>query len=446
MASQPQPNKDRIAAVATPPGRGGVGMIRVSGADLGAYCHSLTGVVPEARRAQFCRFRGADGAAIDEGLVLYFPAPRSFTGEDVVELHGHGGPVVMGQLLARCVELGARIARPGEFSERAFLNGKMDLVQAEAIADLIDASTATAARSALRSMCGSFSKAINALGETLVSLRALAEATLDFADEEVDGLTPSAARDGVARVSASLAEVYRRAHRGQLLRDGLTVVLVGAPNVGKSSLLNRLAGEEVAIVSEYAGTTRDSLQRVVQVRGMPLHIVDTAGLRATDDPIERMGIARTWREIERADVVLLIADAVRGLDAGDSEILARLPPRLRIIRVLNKVDLAPPAAEPSDGFLRVSALTGDGVDQIEEALLDAADWHPGEDSFIARERHLDALRRCEIRLAAAAQNADALELFAEELRLAHLAVQEITGEFTPDDLLGRIFSTFCIGK
>lgn len=447
MPPSPPPVSDTIAALATPAGRGGIGVVRVSGPAAGALAGELTGRRLAPREATLCRFRDEDGSSIDAGLALFFPAPRSFTGEDVLELHGHGGPVVMSLLLARCLRAGARLARPGEFSERAFRNGKLDLAQAEAVADLIDAATAAAARSAVRSLSGEFSAAIGTLAADLVHLRALTEASLDFADEDIETLGATAATAAIDRLLDSLAGVTRRAHRGQMLRDGLHVVLIGQPNVGKSSLLNRLAGEDVAIVSEHAGTTRDSLKSAVQVRGLPLNVVDTAGLRDTDDAIEQLGIARTWREVARADIALVIADARCGVSEADRRIMARLPAGLVVVTVLNKSDLlAGDAPQIPTGALLVSAHTGDGLPALEEALLASADWHPGEDAFVARERHLAALRGAEAHLRAAREQAGALELFAEELRLAHRALQEITGEFTTEDLLGRIFAGFCIGK
>ena len=450
MASRPPPSKDPIAAVATPAGRGGVGVVRVSGPDLGAFAEALTGRRLTPRMATLCDFAEADGRAIDQGLALFFPAPHSFTGEDVLELQGHGGPVVMQLLLARCVALGARLARPGEFTERAFLHGKLDLAQAEAVADLIDAATEAAARSAVRSLQGEFSGAVGALADTLIELRALTEATLDFPDEEVDFLQAADAFRRLDSVAAALDEVFSRARRGNLLRGGLHVVLAGQPNVGKSSLLNRLAGDELAIVTPIAGTTRDALRGSIQIHGIPLHVVDTAGLRDTDDEVERLGIERTWKEIARADVVVLLADARLGVTAEDEAILARLPAQPAGLTVFNKIDLAgEPARREQDTHgtrIYLSARGGPGVDLLELALLEIAGWQDGEDVFIARERHLTALATARAHVAQARALTGHLELFAEELRLAHRALQEITGEFTPDDLLGAVFSRFCIGK
>ncbi|HOI51594.1 MAG TPA: tRNA uridine-5-carboxymethylaminomethyl(34) synthesis GTPase MnmE [Azonexus sp.] len=447
-------NNDTIAAIATAPGRGGVGVIRISGSNLLPFAFALTGKTPKARYATLADFRAGDGATIDSGLLLYFPAPHSFTGEDVLELQGHGGPVVMQMLLGRCLDLGARLAEPGEFSRRAFLNGKMDLAQAEAVADLIDAATASAARSAVRSLQGEFSRAIGELNAELINLRMLVEATLDFPEEEIDFLKAADAFGRLERLQRKLAEIFDRAGQGKLLQSGLHVVLVGQPNVGKSSLLNRLAGDELAIVTPIAGTTRDALRSTIQIAGIPLHIIDTAGLRDTDDEVERIGIARTWQEIERADVVLLLVDARAGIADADRAILARMPERLQRITVHNKIDLlaqAPERHPESDGIaISLSAKANLGIDLLRQELLRIAGWHQTEDVFIARERHLRALASAQDHVAAARAIVEsgfpALELFAEELRLAQQALGEITGEFTADDLLGVIFSRFCIGK
>ncbi|MBW7901884.1 MAG: tRNA uridine-5-carboxymethylaminomethyl(34) synthesis GTPase MnmE [Rhodocyclaceae bacterium] len=441
---------ERIAAIATAPGRGGIGVVRVSGADLAPFAQALTGRTPAPRRATLAEFRDGAGRAIDSGLLLYFPAPHSFTGDDVLELQGHGGPVVMQLLLSRCLELGARLAEPGEFTRRAFENDKLDLAQAEAVADLIDAATASAARSAVRSLQGEFSQAIHALTDQLVELRALTEATLDFPDEEIDFLQSADAFGRLARLRERLAAVFERAQQGRLLQGGLHVVLVGQPNVGKSSLLNRLAGDELAIVTPVAGTTRDALKGSIQIEGIPLFVIDTAGLRETEDEVEKIGIARTWREIERADVVLLLTDAQHGVGPAERAILDRLPATVRRITVENKIDLAgraPARRDTADGVaVALSAKDGQGVDLLRRELLAVAGWHPAEDVFIARERHLEALREAAARLAAAEAQLPRLELFAEEMRLAQRALARITGEFTADDLLGEIFGRFCIGK
>ena len=444
------PRPETIAAIATPPGRGGVGVIRVSGKALQEFALRLSGKAPPPRMATLAGFRAADGSLIDSGLLLHFPAPHSFTGEDVLELQGHGGPVVMQMLLARCLDLGARLAEPGEFTRRAFLNGKLDLAQAEAVIDLIDATTTVAARSAVRSLQGEFSREIDALLEQLIELRALVEATLDFPEEEVDFLEAADAFGRLQRLEARLAAVFDRAHQGSLLQGGLHVVLAGQPNVGKSSLLNRLAGDELAIVTPVAGTTRDVVRGNLQIEGIPLHVIDTAGLRSTDDEIEKIGIARTWREIERADVVVLLVDARTGVGAAEQAILAQLPEKLARITVYNKVDLAGRDAErhdePAGVAISLSARRGDGIELLRQELLRIAGWHPAEDVFIARERHLRALGETRRHIVAAREQLPQLELFAEELRLAQSALASITGEFSADDLLGEIFGRFCIGK
>ena len=445
---------DTIAAVATPPGRGGVGIVRISGCDLLPLARLLTGKSPQPRRAVIAGFLAGDGQPLDSGLVIFFPAPHSFTGEDVLELHGHGGPVVMQTLLARCVELGARLAEPGEFARRAFENDKIDLAQAEGIADLIEAASAQAARSALRSLSGEFSSAVRAIVDQLVELRMLIEATLDFPDEDIPAEALLADIDAVARLArltADLETLRARARQGAVLRSGLHVVLAGLPNVGKSSLLNRLAGEERAIVTDIAGTTRDAVRETIQVEGIPLHIIDTAGLRDTDDAVEKIGIERTWREIERADVVLQIVDARAGVTPADHAIAVRLPAGMERIVVENKGDLAErqPGRCVIDGqvHLHLSARTGAGMMLLHDELLRIAGWvGHGEDVLLARERHLEALQVAAERSALAGRHLQRLELAAEELRLAQQALSSITGEFTADDLLGEIFGRFCIGK
>lgn len=411
---------------------------------------ALTGVLPQPRVATLARFTGNDGGVIDEGLALFFPAPHSYTGEDVLELQGHGGSVVMQLLLRRCLELGARPAEPGEFTRRAYLNDKLDLAQAEAVADLIEASTEAAARSALRSLSGEFSRAVLEIDSRLVTLRMLVEATLDFPEEEIDHLNQSDVRGRLARLAEDVRQLLGQAHQGSLLRNGLHVVLVGQPNVGKSSLLNRLTGEERAIVTAIPGTTRDALRETIQVQGIPLHIVDTAGLRETDDEVERLGIDRSWKEIGRADVVLHILDAREGMTALDQNIAVRLPTGTEHIILFNKSDLAGHAArrEEQDGrvTLWLSAKTGEGMTALQEELLRVAGWQTGNEGvFLARERHLVALQQA-LTCLRTARLAGGTELMAEELRLAHAALGGITGEFTPDDLLGEIFSRFCIGK
>lgn len=448
-------SKDIIAAVATAPGRGGIGVVRVSGTGLGEFAKRIAGKEPVARSAALATFRDAAGEPIDQGIVLYFPAPHSFTGEDVLELQGHGGPVVMQMLLQRCLELGARLAEPGEFTRRAYLNDKLDLAQAEAVADLIEAATAQAARSALRSLVGEFSSRVRVLTDGLAELRMLVEATLDFPDEEIDPLRDTDAVPRLEELRRSLTELRARAREGSVLRTGLTVVLAGLPNVGKSSLLNRLAGEERAIVTEVAGTTRDAVRETVQVEGIPLHIIDTAGLRDTDDVVEKIGIERTWNELARADVVLQIVDARTGVTPADHAIDVRLPADVVRVVIENKCDLAkrPPGRSEieTDGRRRVhlvlAAKTGEGIGLLHDELLRIAGWQGhGEDAILARERHLEALAVAARHLDAASENLSQIEICAEELRLAQECLAGITGEFTADDLLGLIFSRFCIGK
>ena len=448
MESRPASPPDTIAAIATAPGRGGIGVVRVSGAGLGAFALALCGRAPRPRTAHFTRFLDEHERPIDEGVLLYFAAPASFTGEDVIELQGHGGPVVMQMLLERCLQLGARLAEPGEFTRRAFLNGKLDLAQAEGVADLIEASTAAAARSAVRSLSGQFSEEVHRITDALIDLRMLVEATLDFPEEEIDFLERARAMPRLEGIREALEGVLDRARQGALLRSGLNVVLVGAPNVGKSSLLNQLAGEERAIVTDVAGTTRDALRETIQIEGIPLHIIDTAGLRDTEDRVERIGIERTWREIARADVILHLVEA--GV-ATEVDLDESLPQGVERIVVANKIDLAglPPGRVEAGGRVRlqVSARSGEGVELVRQELLRIAGWHAhGEDVILARERHLLALRAALGHVEAAGTQLGALELFAEELRLAQEELGTITGEFSADDLLGVIFSRFCIGK
>lgn len=440
-----------IAAVATAPGRGGIGVVRLSGSGLDAIVLGVTGRPLTPRVATVTSFLDAGGAEIDEGIAIYFPAPHSYTGEDVLELQGHGGPVVMQLLLRRCLELGARLAEPGEFTRRAFLNDKLDLAQAEAVADLIEASTAAAARSAIRSLAGEFSRAVRGLVDRLISLRMLIEATLDFPEEDIDVLHRAETLAQLDSLASDLDRLLQRARQGSLLRSGLHIVLAGQPNVGKSSLLNRLSGEDRAIVTAIPGTTRDALRETIQVSGIPLHIVDTAGLREAEDEVEQLGIDRSWQEIGRADVVLHLLDAQAGITRADLEIAARFPAGVEMIRLFNKADLTghPVGRSESSGqiSLWLSAKTGEGVDELRKELLRIAGWQPGtEDGILARERHLLALRETGEHLNRAGTQGRQLELMAEELRLAQEALSRITGEFSADDLLGEIFSRFCIGK
>jgi tRNA modification GTPase len=436
--------RDTIAAIATPAGRGGIGVVRLSGPGVAGIASAVIGGLPEPRSATFCAFRDASGELVDEGVALYFPAPRSYTGEPVLELHGHGGPVVMQALLSVCLDAGARLAEPGEFTRRAFLEGKLDLAQAEAVADLIDAASRQAARSALRSLTGEFSEAIGALAAELVELRALTEAMLDFPEEDVDSFHREDAAARLARLRKALEDLLAKSRQGSLLRSGVHVVLAGRPNVGKSSLLNRLAGEERAIVTPVAGTTRDALREPIQIEGIPLIVVDTAGLRASDDVVERMGIERAQRELERADLILAVFEA--GTPAIDLE---SLPSGIARVDVHNKVDLTPGFRLPKGGdrAVAVSAKTGEGIDVLRRAILESVGWvSTGESVFLARERHLRAFESTRAHLEAASRELPRPELFAEELRLAHQALGSVVGEFTADDLLGEIFSRFCLGK
>jgi tRNA modification GTPase len=444
---------DTIAAVATPSGRGGVGVVRISGPGAPQVAHRILGTVPPPRQALYRAFRDADGTPIDRGIALFFPAPHSYTGDDVLELQGHGGTVVMDMILQAALRLGARPARPGEFSERAFLNGKLDLAQAEAVADLIDSSTEQAARGAYRSLQGEFSTRVRTLVDSLADLRTHVEAAIDFAEEEVD---PVSEPDLQKRLSALTGEVERllaNAYQGALLRDGMTLVIAGRPNVGKSSLLNVLAGRDSAIVTEVPGTTRDVLREHIQIDGMPVHVLDTAGLRQTDDVIERLGIDRAWRAISEADALLLVVDHPLGFGPADQEILQRFPIGPERIVVHNKVDLtgAPARIDRTAGgeSIHLSAATGEGLSLLREHLKGIMGFAGGEGCFTARRRHLDALRRAGTSLGEALihlRDGHAGELAAEDLRLAQHGLGQITGEFTTDDLLGRIFSSFCIGK
>ena len=473
-------HNDPIAAIATAPGRGAVGIVRVSGKGIGALVRTLCGKDLKPREATYLPIKDAAGSPIDHGLAIYFPGPHSYTGEDVLELQAHGGPVVLQLLLARCLEAaqaadadgkavlnGLRLAQPGEFTERAFLNDKIDLAQAEAIADLIDASTEAAARSASRSLSGAFSQEIHVLRDALVHLRMLVEATLDFPEEEIDFLQKADAFGQLERLRAQVAAVLARAHQGALLREGIKVVIAGQPNAGKSSLLNALAGAELAIVTPIAGTTRDKVQQTIQIEGVPLHVIDTAGLRDSDDEVERIGIARAWDEITAADAVLFLHDLTRveqaDYAAADTEIAAtlqqKLPALVPVIHVWNKTDMAQADVQArhtaqlasDSGQIALSARTGDGLDALRKRLLEVAGWQSApEGLYLARARHVEALQAVEAHLEMAdeqlAAQAAHLDLLAEELRLAQISLNSITGEFSSDDLLGVIFSSFCIGK
>lgn len=455
-----------IAAIATAQGRGGIGVVRISGRNLGqlpaAVCRLGAGKSLEPRHATYLDFIREDGSLIDRGLAIYFKAPHSYTGEDVLELHGHGGTVVLQMLLQRCLEagkeIGLRLAHPGEFTQRAFLNGKMDLAQAEAVADLIEASTEAAARSASQSLSGVFSKAIHELVEKLIQLRMLVEATLDFPEEEIDFLEQSNARGQLQALRETLESVFAQASQGALLREGINVVLAGQPNVGKSSLLNALAGADIAIVTPIAGTTRDKISQTIQINGVPVNIIDTAGIRdvmeATDE-VERIGIERSWQAVANADVILHMLDASRGPTRADEAIVEKLPSHAPVIRLWNKIDLSghAPALDrlPDSTHIYLSATDKAGLNYLRDELLRIAGWQQsGESVYLARERHLIALQAAREHLQVASELAarddQALDLFAEELRLAQERLNSITGEFTSDDLLGVIFSRFCIGK
>ena len=448
------PVVDTIVARATPAGHGGIGIVRVSGPLVPTLVVAVIGALPEPGRAKLCRFLDRAGAPIDAGLALYFAAPRSFTGEHVLELHGHGGPVVMALLVERCLELGARAARPGEFSERAFLNDKLDLAQAEAVADLIGAGSAAAARAALNSLSGEFSAEVARLEAALIELRSYVEASIDFADEDLELLGEGGIEQRLARLELDFSALEAAAEQGRLLHDGCTLVLAGRPNAGKSSLLNALAGHDAAIVTPIPGTTRDVLRERIDLDGLPLTLLDTAGLREGPDEIEAEGIRRAEREMTRADRVLFVVDgADPGAIEGLGRDLAALPVAAAVTLLVNKADVARAAPLPvaaEQAVIHVSARTGAGLDTLRAHLKDVLGYRPPEaGAFSARRRHVDALRRAHAHATLARTQLCArtgTELIAEELKLAHDALGEITGRFTSDDLLGRIFASFCIGK
>ncbi len=444
-------SSDTVAAIATPAGVGGVGIVRISGPAATAIAHILTGGLPAPGTFRFSRFRDADDTTIDEGVVLFFEGPHSFTGEDVVELQGHGGPVVMDLLLRRVLSLGVRMARPGEFSERAFLNGKIDLVQAEAIADLIDAGSADAARSATRSLEGEFSRQVNQLVEAITKLRMYCEAAIDFPEEEIDFLQDTKISEDLLTIEAAIQKIFDGVRTGVVLREGMRLVIAGRPNAGKSSLLNALARRESAIVTEVPGTTRDLLREQIQIDGMPIHLVDTAGLRDTTDRVEREGIDRARREIAKADLILWVYDA-RESNVQADLVNAALPAEIPVTLVRNKIDLVDgtaPGGESRDR-ISISAKQDLGMDELREHLKSRMGYEgPREGSFSARRRHLDALDRAAGSVEAARRALEkdrSGELMAEDLRHAQMALGEITGKVTADDLLGQIFSSFCIGK
>lgn len=441
---------DTIAAVATPPGRGGVSIVRISGPKTTKIAMHILGQLPKPRIATYKAFLDFDGSAIDAGIAIYFSAPHSFTGEDILELQGHGGPVVMDLLFKRVLFLGARCARPGEFSERAFLNDKIDLAQAEAVADLIDSHTEQAARCALRSLQGEFSKAVHDLVARLIDLRVYVEAALDFPEEEIDYLADGIVLSRLEQIQHTLYLLKRKAYQGRLLREGMRLVIAGRPNAGKSSLLNRLAGQDAAIVSEMPGTTRDVMHREIQLDGMPVLVSDTAGLRSSTNSIEQEGIRRAWREINMADLVLLLIDDSCGIAAPERQIEENIPDGIPVLRVWNKIDLGQNSPGYHGDEIYVSAKTGEGLDDLRGRLKAQMGYNEStEGVFTARRRHLEGLKQAEISLVKGREKLldfGSGELLAEELRSAQQALGQITGEFTSDDLLGKIFSSFCIGK
>ncbi len=442
---------ETIAAIATAAGAGGIGIVRVSGPASRLIALGILGQCPTPRHAAYLDFNLEDGTLIDRGIAIFYSNPHSYTGEDVLELQAHGGTALMQILLARCIELGARQAEPGEFTRRAYLNDKLDLAQAEAVADVISAATVEAAKSAVRSLSGEFSKHINALLLKLIDLRMFVEACLDFPEEEIDFITQGRVAEKLETIMVELMAVFSKAKQGSLLREGIVVVLVGQPNVGKSSLMNQLAGEDVAIVTSVAGTTRDTIKNAIQINGVPLHIIDTAGLRETDDEVEKFGIERTWRATETANIALLLVDAAHGIGDQEKTILARLPQEIRKIWVHNKIDVGntKPSCQQIDGATHIylSAKTGDGLALLKNQLLALAGYQSNSEGiFMARARHLQALAEVDAHLNSAKRQMSSAELLAEELRLAQDDLASITGEFTPDDLLGEIFSKFCIGK
>ncbi|HSI24789.1 MAG TPA: tRNA uridine-5-carboxymethylaminomethyl(34) synthesis GTPase MnmE [Methylotenera sp.] len=442
---------ETIAAIATASGAGGIGVVRVSGPLSQSIASQILDQCPAPRYAAYLPFYDSHHTLIDRGIAIYYQNPNSYTGEDVLELQAHGGTALMQMLLARCIELGARQAEPGEFTRRAYINDKIDLAQAEAVADVINASTMEAAQSAMRSLSGEFSNSINALLTKLIDLRMYVEACLDFPEEEIDFISQGKVAEKLAAIITELKTVFAKARQGSLLREGMQVVLVGQPNVGKSSLMNQLSGEEVAIVTPIAGTTRDAIKNMIQINGLPLHITDTAGLRDTNDEVEKIGIARTYRALESAQVALLLVDAAHDIGDEEKSILSHLPQEIAKIWVHNKIDVTQEAAknvlETNGTHIYLSAKTGEGVDLLKQHLLQIAGYQQNaEGVFMARARHLEALKQVDAHLQQAQIAMPQSELIAEELRLAQEALSSITGEFTPDDLLGEIFSKFCIGK
>jgi tRNA modification GTPase len=444
-------NKDTIAAIATASGAGGIGVVRVSGALSQSIATQILNHCPAPRHATYLPFYDANQDLIDRGIAIFYQNPHSYTGEDVLELQAHGGTALMQILLARCIALGARQAEPGEFTRRAYLNDKIDLAQAEAVADVINASTAEAARSAVRSLSGEFSNSINLVLAKLINLRMYIEACLDFPEEEIDFITQGNVAEKLDAIATELKYVFLKAKQGSLLREGLHVILIGQPNVGKSSLMNQLSGEEVAIVTPIAGTTRDAIKNIIQINGLPLHMIDTAGLRETNDAVEKIGIERTYRALENAQVALLLLDAAHGIGDNEKSILTRLPQEIGKIWVHNKIDSTNESAKiveiNGEQHIYLSAKTGEGVELLKQQLLNTVGYQQNaEGVYMARARHLEALKQVDEYLKSAKKNMNQAELIAEDLRLTQEALGSITGEFTPDDLLGEIFSKFCIGK
>lgn len=444
-------SQDTIAAIATASGAGGIGIVRISGPLCQVIATQILGHCPTPRYAAYLDFKQADGELIDRGIAIYYNAPHSYTGEEVLELQGHGGTALMQLLLARCIALGARQAAPGEFTRRAYLNDKLDLAQAEAVVDVINAVTVEAAKSAVRSLSGEFSQTINLLLSELINLRLYVEACLDFPEEEIDFITQGRVAEKIVNNQQALAAIFSKAKQGVLLRDGVNVVLIGQPNVGKSSLMNALSGEEVAIVTPIAGTTRDAIKSEIQINGVPIHVIDTAGLRETEDEVEKIGIARTYQATETAHIALLLIDAAHGIGEQEKLILDRLPQGMTKIWVHNKIDVSQEQPqlliENNDAHIYLSAKTGLGLDLLKSHLLSLVGYQQNaEGVFMARARHIEALNQVSLHLQQASEQIHLAELVAEELRLAQEALSSITGEFTPDDLLGEIFSKFCIGK
>ena len=441
---------DTIAAIATPAGRGGIGIVRLSGANLSTLAQALIGQSLSPRHATYTAFYDADGSVLDQGVAIHFPYPNSYTGEDVIELQGHGGTAILQLVLQRCLSLGARLAQPGEFTQRAFLNNKIDLLQAESVADLIDASSVQAARCAMRSLQGDFSTAVHALVAKLIDLRMFVESTLDFPEEELELADVDLCGRKFNLIQEELEQVFNAAQQGSILREGAHIVLVGEPNVGKSSLLNCLSGEEVALVSDVAGTTRDAIRQAINIKGVPLHIIDTAGLRESQDKVELMGMERTKLAMEKADAILLLTDAQHEKDSNFDKILSQVPINIPRIFVINKVDLLGRKAyvETVNGDVHIylSAKLNEGIELLREKILQLINWRGEAGLYMARERHVQSLSLVKQTLQRAETEREQLELFAEELRLAQEELSNITGEFSSDDLLGEIFSRFCIGK